>query len=448
MKHVSTWAWFGAGLAVLSLPVTAVATETAKDQEPPRSENLASPLHLDEAIERAINNNFAIRRARSEVNVALGRERHASRWFPSNPELEVETARRENMQTGEEYDDLGVRIAQELWIGGQGGLMEAASEARTQSARSRLDFLVTTTRARTRAAFLDLLVAREAVSTAERAVEVAKDIQSFARSRLEAGEATRLEVNTADIGVGRAKAALAQAKDDLARANMALAEQLAVDPVARLDIEGQLTAGELALPNRKELLNHSAQRRHDLRAAAAEVAAAQKSLQLSRRQLIPNLKVFGFYEEEEANEVTGVGLSIPLPLLHQFEGERQEAAAQFQAAQIDEGATRLQVRREVLRAVAGYRAARERFQAVTEQMLAAAEENVRLTYEAFRAGKVGSQAITSAQESLLEVRESYLSAQRALISAASELERATGGLLVMTNSSGAEANAAPKENTQ
>lgn len=449
MKQALAGALLAASGVGLALPV--MATESVQPGNipaTPRSEKLPSPLRLDEAIERAVDNNFAIRRARADVEAALGRERHASRWFPGNPELEMETARREDTRTGREQDDLGIRIAQEFWIGGQGGLMEAASEARSEKARARLGFLVTTTRARTRAVFLELLVAREAVATAERAVGVARDIQSFAQSRLEAGEATRLEVNTADIGVGRARAALAQAQDDLARANMVLAELLAVDPVAQLEIAGQLTARELELPGRQELLNRAVRRRHDLQAAASEVVAAQKDLQLSRRQLIPNLKVFGFYEEEEADEITGIGISLPLPLLHQFEGERQEAAAQYQAAQIDESAARFQVRREVLQAVASYRAARNRFQAVTDQMVQAAEENVELTYEAFRAGKVGAQAIASAQESLLEVRDSYLAAQRALIDAASELERATGGLLVMTNSSGARSNAAPKENTQ
>ena len=64
-------------------------------------------------------------------------------------------------------------------------------------------------------------------------------------------------------------------------------------------------------------------------------------------------------------------------------------------------------------------------------VLRAAEQNVELTYEAFRAGQVGVAAIASSQETLLQARRDFLDAQRALVRAAGDLERASGGLLVL-----------------
>ena len=70
---------------------------------------------------------------------------------------------------------------------------------------------------------------------------------------------------------------------------------------------------------------------------------------------------------------------------------------------------------EVLEALADYRAARRQSELLGTAMLERAEDNLRLTQEAFEAGKVGSPAITTAQDNLINVRRSYLDALGALI---------------------------------
>lgn len=198
-----------------------------------------------------------------------------------------------------------------------------------------------------------------------------------------------------------------------------------------VEVSGNFNLRALDLPPRSQLLNRVVAHRGDLAAAAADIAAAESDLALSRRQLIPNLTVFGFYEQEEQEDITGVGVSMPLPVLHRYGGERKEAQANLRKAQIERDALLLEVRVGLERAIADYRVAKTRIEAVSGQVLASAEDNVRLTYEAFRAGEVGITAVSSAQESLLQARRAYLEARRAFIQAASDLERTSGGLLVV-----------------
>ena len=388
-------------------------------------------LTLDRAVDLALERNFNIRSARSRVVEAGGRLKHDSRLVPSNPEIEFSTADRDPAGPERSTTDLGIRLSQEFWIGGQGGLKRRAARSRLDAARAAAGFLEITVAARTRSAFLDLLVARQAVETAGRAVAVATDIMQTARARLDSGEATRLEVNSAEIGLGRARSeqAAAEAERNLARSR--LAELMAVEFPGPVQLKGDFETRPLNLPPRGELLNRVAQQRQDLAAAAAEVAAAREELQLSRRQLIPNLTVFGFYEEEENSEIAGIGVSLPIPVLHRYSGERTEADARLEQAGIERDALLLQIRLEVDRAIADYRAARTRVEAVSANVLRAAEQNVELTYEAFRAGQVGVAAIASSQETLLQARRDFLDAQRALVRAAGDLERASGGLLVL-----------------
>lgn len=388
------------------------------------------PLSLGDAIDEALQHNTAVRIARARVEEERGNKRHASRWVPTNPVLEVETAEREapdNTST-----DLGIRLSQEFWIGGQGGLAEASAEALLSASRSRLRFLEAAHAARTRRAFLSLLWAQQSVATAERLVEVNREFATYARKRLDAGKSTAMELNTATIGQTRAQAELADAKRDQNRARLALADMLSRDPTAPLRVTGTLQPWSLSLPPETELLNKSVQQRQDLIAAGQSVEAARRELQLSRRQLIPNLTLFGFYEEEENAEITGGGISLPLPILHRYGGERQVAAARLQQQQLAEEELQLAVRRQVLGAIADYQSAADRIALLGEQTLARAEENVSLVQQAFRAGKVGAPAVTSTQDNLIAVRRSYLTALHDLVVAVTDLERASGGLIQVT----------------
>lgn len=425
------------GVAAPDSPSTAPETTSTAE--------LPEPLTLDAAVRQALRYNYAVQSAKARVGEKVGERIHDSRWFPSNPTLELETADRSNPRTGESSRDVGIRIAQELWTGGKGDLHEAAARARETAAGRRLDFLVTSTAARTRQAFLRVLLAREAVDTARRALEIARRIAGYAERRLEAGEANRMTLNSAQIGRGRAATTLATARHKLATARLDLAELLSVDPADSMEVAGQLVVPKLEIPDRSALLRDSLKRRSDLLAAASEVAGAREELQLSQRQLIPNLKLFGFYKEEEGSEVTGVGMSVPLPVAHQYSGEEKAAQARLRAAHINKSAVRLAVRKQVLNGLSAYRSARQQLDATGEQMVASAEQNVTLTHKAFKTGKVGIQAVATAQATLLDTRDAYLGALRSLIDAATNLERATGGLIAVTENTKPAAEGARKE---
>ena len=231
----------------------------------------------------------------------------------------------------------------------------------------------------------------------------------------------------------------AEARDQATRARLQLKDRLAIDPSRRLAIAGDIGFEDLTLPDRDTLLARAIRRRGDLDAAAARVAAAGEQLSLARRRLVPNLTVFGFYREEAGGrsdggaDITGGGIGFELPLLHRYEGEREIASAELSRARLDADNLQRDVRLQVLSALSAYRAARERADLLSDAVLDAAESTLELTRRSFAAGKVGAPAITSAQNNLIDVRSDYLDALGALVAAGTDLERATGGLIVMDN---------------
>lgn len=415
-----------AGVLAWVVPAVGASPPTGSADSP----STTSALDLRQALVQAREGNFELQAARLRVEELGGEVRHAGRLTPTNPELELEYAERE-AAGGETSTDRGISLSQTLWIGGQGGLARRAADARERAAQAQYRFLLTTVSARTRQAFLRLLAAQRAVATAERAATLSESLQGFARERLEAGEATRLDLNAARIGQARARGVLTQARRDAERARLDLAGLLGRDPVQRLEVRGTLSTQMPALPPDDELLREALARRADLAATAETLLAAQEELGLARRQLIPNLTVAGFYAEEEGTQIRGARLGFDLPLTHRFGGERDAATARLGQAQVERDALQFAVRQEVLAARAGFRSAVEALTALSGEALAAAEDNVELTEAALRAGKLGAPAITTAQENLLTVRGAHLSALTDLIDAAAALERATGGYLVL-----------------
>ena len=396
---------------------------------------IPQPLTLNAALNWASEYNPTLRSARLRIQRLGGEAIHADVPVPSNPRLELEAGQRD--QPNGSSTDIGIQLSQEFWIAGQGGLREDAATSRLGAARADYDFLAATTTARVRAAFLSVLVAEQAVNTAERVVDTNEQLETYAKKRLNAGAGTRIESNAARLGLQRARAFAAEARDAANQTRLELKDLLAIDPTRRLAIKGDLSFALLDMPNRDRLLVRAVERRTDLQAAASRVIAARKELSLANREIIPNLTVFGFYREEAGgrdkggSDITGGGIGFELPLLDRYEGERQIATADLAQAQLDQDNLQREVRLQVLSAISAYDAGRERADALSDAVLEAAESSLELTRRSFAAGKVGATAITSAQTNLFDVRRDYLDALGALVTAGTDLERATGGLLVM-----------------
>ncbi|MGN8200233.1 TolC family protein [Salinisphaera sp. RV14] len=417
----------GLGLGGFMAPATAVT-------------EIPQPLTLDAALDWAGDYNPTLRAAKIRVEQLTGQAIHADVAVPSNPRLEVGAGQRSTPAGS--GTDLNVQLSQAFWVAGQGGLRAAAADRELAAARDQYRYLVSATTARVRAAFLSVLVADKAVATARRIVQANRELYDYAQRRMAAGAGTQLELNAAQLGVSRATALQARAKNRLQRARLALDELLGIDPRRRLQVKGRLDLDPLQVPDRAALLERAVRQRSDLAAAAGRVAAARQRLKLADRQIIPNLTVFGFYREENGGNgrgpngngatIAGGGVSFELPILHRYEGERKQAAAELDQARLEQENLRREVRLQVVRSLSDYRSARRQVKALDRAVFDAARQSVDLTRRAFQAGEVGAPAITTAQNNLIAVRTEYLSALDALIDAMTDLERATGGLIAVS----------------
>ncbi|MFA9462543.1 TolC family protein [Thiohalorhabdus sp. Cl-TMA] len=395
--------------------------ENPKPTEPP------SPLGLEAAIHWAVEHHPAIRRARSQVDERKGKALQADRWFPEDAELAVKGDIRSTVDNGE--SDISVRLGQPLWIAGQGQFLASAARARVRGAERHQAYTHALVTARTRQAFLQALVAQEAVRMVQRTVRRTRDFRSALLRGPE--ELSPMARNAVDVAAHRVQAALVRMKRRQEHARLALLEQLALPPDVNLEIRGRLAAPPLQLPERETLMKAALRRRQDLAEVAQEVVAEREDLKLARRRRIPNPTIYWAYSVESGDRQSRLGVSFPFSLRRFQRGSRQAAAEQVTQAEVSQEALRLTIRRQVHEAITDYRAARQLVDILRERTYRKAAESLDQALRRFRAGSMGPGDITATLDNLMTVRQEHIEALQELVAAGTALEQATGGLLVM-----------------
>jgi cobalt-zinc-cadmium efflux system outer membrane protein len=214
-------------------------------------------------------------------------------------------------------------------------------------------------------------VAREAVRTAQQTYDRvhgrAGGVSEADETRAELAEieAERL-VDSATERVSTAKAALAA----LLGARGAYADfQVSGTPPPFVDPPVLRTASAASLS--ALALDHRA----DVAAARARVQRADAGLALARRERIPDIAFIATYQQEgtgtEAIQppTATFGLSLPLPLLYQNQGEILAAEAEAQRRQLETEKTEAQVGADVSAAFAAFQSARSRVLSMESRLL-------------------------------------------------------------------------------
>jgi outer membrane protein TolC len=273
------------------------------------------------------------------------------------------------------------------------------------------------------------LVARAQDST------LAAELLGIARSTLQAGTGTALDVTRAEAQAAGVRAQLIAARSERSRARLELLRTLGVS----LDVDVELadSLDQLAmtdsLPNASEATTKAMANRPDIRAANEQYTAAQRSIRAIQAERLPTFGAFG----DQGSIGLGFknllptydwGLQISLPI---FDGLRREGRIEEQRAITNE----VDVRRRDLREQTGVEvrsalfdlgSAREQVDAARER-LRLAEQEVSQARERFSAGVGGNADVVTASLGLTSARNQLLDSLTLFQTARVSLARAEGG---------------------
>lgn len=386
----------------------------------------ARPLSPDESVALALERSPRLLSARAEAAAARARLQGAFLLLQANPELQGAVGPRWR-DTGNSID-IGVGVSQRLEVFGQRGARKAAAEAQLTASDARLEALRVELAAEVRGAFARALAAEQEVRLADEGRTLAEQSLRAAEDRHAAGAASRIEVNTARVELGRAAREVALAARRRIVALAALRLLLGLEPSDELALQEGSRPGALAPPSIDALVERALARRADVKAARSEVEAARAEAKLATREALPSPRLGASYSREEGANIIQGTLGIELPFFNRNQAARGVTAARVAQAEASLGATERLVRSEIVLALERYRAASAAADVFNEEVLAALQQNLELVNEAYRAGKVDFLQLLLIRRDALDARRDYIQTLEELANADAQLKRAVGSI--------------------
>lgn len=405
----------------------------------------ASPekLTLTQAVERALANSPALRRAREQVAVAEARTEFAkSRYRPQitfNGIAKLGLSGATNglgllgLPASPFWNNLSdaVNVEQDIFDFGRTSHSVALARAEEEAAEHNLDAIRIQVAERAKVAFLKVLAAQQLIEVGEENLKDRQQVERQAQEFYQVGLSPKLDLDLAQVGLNTAKLALAQARDEKRAAWAELFTALGQPEGPHYDlVEPQSTlAPPAALPTE---INEALACRPDLKALNAQVEAQRQRMEYAeslRRPLLAGVFSGGYarFPELTLSRLTVGALGILAPiytgggLKAQIEAERHnlEALHAQYASQV------LEVRDEVSRDHASLLKTLD--SAEDNQKIATyAEEAQRLARTRFEAQLASFVEVITAEAATEQARSDYVQALYSYQIARTRLNAAMG----------------------
>ena len=401
-------------LAIAAIPCIPPAVQAQVVTAPAFAQ---SPLTLDAAIERAMQNHPEIRAAASEV-AAQGGELEQAGILP-NPELEL-------LQEGTDGPNRTstVQLNIPVELGGKRPARLRAAERGRQVAAQDLNAMRFRIRAETIAAFYELVAAGERSRLASELVSMAQKAVSVAGKRVVAGKISPVEETRARVAEAGVRVEAVQAGRELERARVRLAAMVGSVP-AQIDV---VQPGSVDLPGIAPLPQLLAQLEQApaLARARAQVEHHQALADVERTRRTPDVHIVVGAKREDDRRQAVVGLSVRLPLFNRNQGNLLASLRRADKAQDELDAEALRLRSELSDAHARLSAALQEARLIQADILPGAESAYQAAMRGFELGKFSFLEVLDAQRTLFQSKNQYLLVVTECYRASSEIERLVG----------------------
>jgi cobalt-zinc-cadmium efflux system outer membrane protein len=385
---------------------------------------------LDEAVEYALRQNPDLRSLRLEEEVAKAQLQKAKLPLIANPSLETAVvAKGKGGDVERTFIDYGLGLSQEFEIAGQRSLRIDVAEKEIQRVSLEIRDKERTIISEVRNAFTRVLASKRRGELRKEAVRLKEELLDFTNIKFKAGDVSGLEINIAELELGKAKTELLSAEREYKESILSLQDIMGHKPDVDFKIDGEILSDVLGLHDKEELKRNALANRPDLKASQIEEEKTRSAINLARREAFPNVTVSAFYERDELRNTGGLRFSIPLPLIDRKQAEKKIAKIRSEQTAIRHPNLQRIIEKEVEEGHANLVSSYKEVELYKKEMLNKALENLDLLNLAFREGKIGFYDVRLAQKDALDFQFAYVDALlRAQISI-DAMKRITGGEL-------------------
>jgi outer membrane protein, heavy metal efflux system len=296
-----------------------------------------------------------------------------------------------------------LRVDQLVERGGKRDLRLKGADARLDASRRDLDDTGRQLLLNLQQSYYDLRLAQEKSRLAgEVAASYDKSLET-GRTRLKAGDISQVELARLQIDKSRADNDARQTQAELEQAQVALAYL-----IGRESDAAQLVAEDSWPPLADQKLKRSdLEQRPDVAAARSRVAAAEAARDLAKAQKTRDVTLGVQYEHNMQSDPTnsyGFGVSVPLFIWHEYEGDIARAEADLTAAQLVYQRTLAQALGSTDQAGSALRSSEERLRRLETGLLGDAERVAKAAELAYSRGAMNLMDLLDARRTLRQIQ--------------------------------------------
>lgn len=356
-------------VARIAAAAAAAALLIAAQNAPTVQAGQPEPLSLQRSIEILHESNRAIRLARRQLNASAADVRRAD--VSPNPSVSTAASNASPNRYRLPDTDWIIRLEQLVERGRKRDLRVAAARALARAAS--LDILETTRQQRLLlgAAYVDLVVAQQALTLALETLADYQRLRQAAERRLQAGDIAAVDVARLRVEEGRASNEARSAAARIEQARLTLGAILGVEPRAGgLQAADDLSVLGQPRPGANDL-QQALDRRPDVAALQARIDALGQARELALSQRTRDITLGAQTERSPAlgGQVFGISASIPLFVNNDFSGDILRAEADLATAREDLERLKAAVASDAARAAALAASAGERAEQLTQNSL-------------------------------------------------------------------------------
>jgi cobalt-zinc-cadmium efflux system outer membrane protein len=279
--------------------------------------------------------------------------------------------------------------------------------------------------AQVRANFYEVLQRQEQLGIAEEDLKLLGEIRDRVGLRAQLGESPRLDLVRTETEVLNSQRTRDTAAVRVSQAKLALGNLIGIPPDEDYEVRGSIGSGSVP-PTLQELRARVTRDNPQIQQALAEQERARNRLQLERDLRVPAPTLQAGYVQEPDKEVTRFGVSIPIPLFNQRQGQIAEALAEVKVAEAQLRTRELALAREMDAVYGRFLIARQQVETFEGGLLERAQRTLEAAEAAYRFGERGIIEYLDAQRTFRAVRQDYLNARYELAYSVIEIERLAG----------------------
>jgi outer membrane protein, heavy metal efflux system len=413
-----------AGLAAAACALIAPPQEAMAQSrnQPIPVERPSSFFTLDDAVRAA--SGVAPSNMAATAGIAAAQAGRVLAGLRPNPVFQgqVENIVGSGPYSGLQSAETTVGLAIPIELGGKRGARVAVAGAQISRAQLQAAIAAADIRLQVTQLYIDAVAAERRLMTAREQAHIAAELLRGAGVRVQAGRASPLEQQRAEVARINANVERLTRLAEAARTNLARRIGRPIDGVldaGMLDRLPPAISGPMAAARAEGTLA--------LAAAEADLAIANAGIRLARANRVPDINIGPALRRLEATNDTAAvfAISVPIPVFNNGRAAIAQATAERTRAEAVRRVTALDVEQAITDAEVDAANAATSARAAAGPALAAAQEAARIARIGYREGKFGQLDLLDAERTLAETRVAAIDALANYQNARARLERLT-----------------------